>query len=121
MSSDDGQPSGPALEKAYQFMVWLVPVMDAFPQRQKYLLGDRIQTTALDTLEGLIEATYSRSRGGILATVNVRLSKLRFLFRLANDLHLIDRRRYEHAARSIDDIGRLVGGWMKVQRGQTTS
>ena len=121
MTQDDGHHTGPALEKTYQFLVWLVPVVDAFPQRQKYLLGHRIENTALDTLEGLIEATYSRNRGSILATVNVRLSKLRFLFRLATELRLIDRRRYEHAARSIDDIGRLVGGWMKVQRGQTAS
>ena len=99
-------------------MLWLVPVVDTFPQRQKYLLGDRIQTTALDMLEGLIEATYSRNRAPTLATVNVRLTKLRFLFRLATELKLVDRRRYEHAARSIDDIGRLVGGWMKAHHGQ---
>ncbi len=118
MTLDDAHQTGPALEKAYQFLVWLVPVIDGFPQRQKFLLGDRIQTTALDTLEALIEATYSRNRGSILATINIRLSKLRLLFRLANELRLIDRRRYEHAARSIDEIGRLVGGWMKAQRGQ---
>ena len=93
MSLDDGHQTGPALEKAYPFLVCLVPVIDGFPQRQKFLLGDRIQATALDTLDALIEATYSRNRGGILATVNIRLRKLRLLFRLANELRLIDRRR----------------------------
>jgi hypothetical protein len=26
---------------------------------------------------------------------------------------LLDRRRYEHAARTLDETGRLIGGWMK--------
>ena len=41
------------------------------------------------------------------------LEKLRFLFRLAHDLRHIDDRKYEHAARTIDDVGRMVGGWIK--------
>jgi hypothetical protein len=39
--------------------------------------------------------------------------------RLSHELRLIDTRRYEHAARGIDDIGRLVGGWVKAQRAHT--
>ena len=29
------------------------------------------------------------------------------------DLQILDLRRYEHAARHLDEIGRLVGGWLK--------
>jgi hypothetical protein len=94
--------------------------VEKFPQRQRFLLGDRIQTAGLDILEGLIEATYSRGgRLRLLEIVNVRLEKLRILFRIAMELRYLDLRRYEHAARSLDEIGRLVGGWMKAHRGQT--
>ena len=34
---------GPALETMYQFLLWLVPAVEKFPRRQKFLLGDRIQ------------------------------------------------------------------------------
>lgn len=37
-------------------------------------------------------------------------------FRLATDLKFLDLRRYEHAARAIDEIGRLVGGWQRLSR-----
>jgi hypothetical protein len=37
------------------------------------------------------------------------------------ELGYLDLRRYEHAARSLDEIGRLVGGWMKAHRGQAAS
>jgi hypothetical protein len=105
--------AGPALEKAYQFVLWLVPTVEKFPRAQKFLLGDRIQSAAFDVLVGLVEATYSRNRTPVLRRVNLKLETLRLLFRLATDLRLLDLRRYEHAARAIDEIGRLVGGWLK--------
>jgi len=60
MSSDHARETDPALEAMYQFITWLVPTVEKFPRSQKFLLGDRIQTSALDVLERLIEATYTR-------------------------------------------------------------
>jgi hypothetical protein len=112
----------------------LVPTVEKFPRARKFLLGDRIQSIALDILEELVEATrpaengfgrvdrndepngtatYTRNRVPALRAVNLKLEKLRLLFRLATDLQILDLRRYEHAARNIDEIGRLVGGWLK--------
>jgi len=113
---DHSRKSGVALEKTYQFLLWLIPAVEKFPKSQKFLLGDRMQTLALDVQESLIEATYSKSPAPHLLACNMRLEKLRFLFRLAMDLRYLDLNRYEFAARAIDEIGRLVGGWMKANR-----
>jgi hypothetical protein len=110
---DHARRTGPAVEAHFQFLMWLVSTVEKFPRSQKFVLGDRIQTTALDVLEALIEATYTRDRRGHLARANLGLEKLRFFFRLAVQLRVLDTRRYEHAARTIDDVGRLVGGWAK--------
>ena len=101
----------------HRFLLWLIPTVEKFPRSQKFLLGDRIQGIALDVLERLVEATYTRSREGLLAQANLGLEKLRFLFRIASELQCLDLRRYEHAARALDDVGRLVGGWIKAHRG----
>ena len=108
--------TGPALEAMYQFVRWLIPTVERFPRRQKFLLGDRIQSTALAGLERLVEATFTRSRSRLLDRVNVDLDKLRLLLRLAKELGYLDARRYEHAARRIDEVGRLVGGWRRAHR-----
>jgi len=113
---DRSRKSGVALEKTYQFLLWLIPAVEKFPRSQKFLLGDRMQTLALDVQESLIEATYSKSPTPHLLACNLRLEKLRFLFRLAMDLRYLDLARYEFAAKAIDEIGRLVGGWLKAQR-----
>jgi hypothetical protein len=57
---------GPALEAMNRFPRWLIPTVEKFPRTQKFLLGDRIQSAALDVLERLIEATYDRDRGAAL-------------------------------------------------------
>ncbi len=115
---DATRQTGPALEAMNRFIRWLIPTVEKFPRSQKFLLGDRIQTMALDVLERLIEASYTRERRAALHAANLGVEKLRYLFRIAHDLHYLDFKKYEHAARSLDEVGRLVGGWIKKDRGR---
>ena len=92
---DGARETGPALELHYRFILWLVPTLDRFPRAQRFLLGDRIQRTALEVLESLVEATYTRRRQPPLTRANPGIEKLRFLLRRAHDLRHLDRRRYE--------------------------
>ncbi|MFO1319020.1 MAG: diversity-generating retroelement protein Avd [Burkholderiales bacterium] len=112
----EGRAHGPALEKTYQFLLWLIPTVEKFPRGQRFLLGDRLQATALDVLEDLIEATYSAHAEGPLRRVNLALEKMRFLCRLSKDLKYLSLDRYEFASRGLDEVGRLVGGWLKATR-----
>ncbi len=111
--------NGPAMEAHFRFLLWLGPTAGNFPRDQKFILGDRMQNTALDVLEALIEATYTRERRTHLARANLGLEKLRYFFRIAVEMEYLDKRRYEHAARSIDETGRLIGGWAKADAAHT--
>ena len=115
-SRDGARETGPALELHYRFILWLVPTLDRFPRAQRFLLGDRIQGTALDVLEALVEATYTRRRTAHLARANLGVEKLRFLLRLAHDLRHLDSRRYEYAARCLAETGGRIGAWRKAHR-----
>lgn len=118
---DRSRQGGIAMEKMYQFILWLVPAVEKFPRSRKFLLGDRIQATAMEIQEALIAATYSRKPLPQLFDANLQLEKLRIQMRLAYDLRSVDMRRYEFAVRSIDEIGRMVGGWIKVQHAEKAS
>ena len=65
--TDAARRTGPAVEAMYRFVLWLVPTVEKFPRSQKFLLGDRMQSTALDVQERLIAATYRRERRAALA------------------------------------------------------
>ena len=73
-SSGHAGPDPRATRTTVSSCVW-------FPRSQKFLLGDRIQGLALDVLEALIEATYTRQRDRLLTRANLGIEKLRFLFR----------------------------------------
>lgn len=117
---DKSRQHGVALEKNYQFLLWLIPTVDKFPRSQKFTLGDRIQSSALDVQESLIAATYSEKSSSHLYAANLHLEKLRMLMRLSHDLEFLDLRRYEFSARAIEEIGRMVGGWIKANHAKKT-
>jgi len=104
------------IPKTYDMIVWIIPRLKQFPRDQRFLLGDRIQTAAVDVLCLLVEANYSRERARILRKANLELEKLRYLVRIASDLHYLSARRYQHLAGRIDEVGRMVGGWIKARR-----
>ena len=66
-----------AVPKFYDVIIWLLGRVERFPRSQKFTLGDRTVNLALDTLELLIEATYTQKRLPLLQKANVQLEKLR--------------------------------------------
>lgn len=64
------------------------------------------QSLAADVLERLIEATYAANPAPPLTACNLALEKMRHFVRLSHDLHYLDARRYEFAARALDETGR---------------
>ena len=82
--SNGARQTGPALEAMYHFTLWLIPTLEKFPRSQRFLLGDRIGTTALDVLDLILQATYARDRGSLLRHANLGLERLRVFARLAS-------------------------------------
>jgi hypothetical protein len=60
--TDNSKRTGAAIEAHYEFLACLVPTIEKFPRSHKFTIGDRIETIALDVLEALIKATYTRER-----------------------------------------------------------
>ncbi len=51
-----------------------------------------------------------------LKRADLLLVKLRFYLRLCHDLDLLSGGQYAHVASMVDEVGRLLGGWMKKVR-----
>ena len=107
-----------ALDKTVLYLTWLVPVLEGFPKSQRFLLGDRLQTQVMDLMDYLIEATYTKAPQPLLRRANLMLEKQRLLIRVAYNLKHLDVRRYEFAARKLDEIGQSVGAWLKASATQ---
>jgi len=101
------------LEKMYELILWLYPAVNKFPKSQRFVLGQRIENAALEFLEKIIMANQSRAKTVYLKKASVQLDVLRILIRLSKDMHFISIRQYEFAAQKINEIGKLLGGWIK--------
>ena len=105
----------PAVSKMYDLIKWLLPQIAKLPRAHKFTLGDRMTNLALDTLELLIQAVYTRNKRDLLRQANLNLEKMRYLMRLCYDLDLLVLKKYEYVSREINEVGKQVGGWLKQQ------
>lgn len=105
----------PVFVRWTEFVGWLLPTTEKFPKKVRFTFSNRIDNLALDVVEELVEARYSRNKGEILKRINLKLERLRVLLRICHDLQYLPHRSYEFAVRSLDDVGRMVGGWIKQQ------
>lgn len=103
----------PIFEKTYQIILWLYPTINRFPKSQRFVLGQQIESTALSILTGIIAANGERDKVPSLKRVSASLDTLRILIRLAKDLKFISVKQYVFAAERVNEIGKMLGGWMK--------
>lgn len=108
----------PIFTQWMQFLEWLLPTTEKFPKRVRFTFADRINNLALDIVEDLVEARYSRHKQSLLKRINLRLEKLRILLRLCHRLKYLSHEGYEHAMRGLNEVGRMLGGWIKQQEEQ---
>jgi hypothetical protein len=106
------------LSKTYDLILWLLNQIPKFPRSHRFVLGDRMENVALEMLELLIEAAYTRDKVALLKRTNLQLEKLRYLILISKDLKFLSIRQYEFVSKQIDEIGRMVGGWLRQQEGR---
>ncbi len=99
----------------YDLSLWLMKATNRYPKNWRITLGDRLDRVVLDMLVLGQQACMRHEKRALLQELSDDLESLRMLIRLSRDLGCLDLRRYEYAAKRMDEIGRQLGGWMKQQ------
>lgn len=105
----------PIFSRTYDLLLWLLPQTAKFPRPHRFGLAERVTRLALDFQESIIAAGLrgGQERVEQLKRADEQLAQLRLHIRLCKDLEMISLGQYEHAARMLVEIGRLLGGWQK--------
>ena len=101
------------LTKLHDLLLYLLPQLGRFPRDQKFLLADRIEVKLLEAQECCLRAYYGREKLAELLEANMCLELTRHLVRLAYDLRFFNAQRYGVVSEKINEIGRMIGGWLK--------
>jgi hypothetical protein len=84
-----------------------------FPKSEKFSLAAEIKTTMLGLLRRIVVCNKRYYKKTTMQEMDADLDLLRSQVRLAKDLGFLPFGKYEVWSRMIDEIGRMVGGWMK--------
>lgn len=102
------------LARCEDFAAWLFERTPQWPKRARLSLTQRIENAVLELLDELVLARYEREgRRQRLEAINLRLERLRHLFRLARRAQVCPSGVHETSVRSLDEIGRLLSGWRR--------
>ena len=107
----------PIFSKTYDLLRWLIPATCKFPRQHRFVLAAAVQQTTLRFQERIIEAARAPDPRPGLYQADTDLTKLRLYLRLCRDLELLSPGQYQHAARLVSEVSRLLGGWLKSTAG----
>lgn len=100
-------------QRMYDFILYLFPIVDRFPKHEKFALCVNIKNCCIEIARLIVRANKARNKRPLLFDVDVALEELRLLLRLSRDRRHLSNKSYEHSARQLTEVGRLLGGWLK--------
>jgi hypothetical protein len=105
----------PIFHKVYDLYKLLHSYHHRIPKSERYTLWKKCENTTLALLEALIETGHQRGdeRLHSLYGLSDKLDVLKVLIRLAKDTRTIDNSQYLAIQIVIQEIGRMIGGWIK--------
>ena len=104
------------LQKILDMMEYAYIALRQFPKSEKYALATDIKR-CMDLILGYaIEARKHYYKKTTLQNMDVEIAKLRVYIRLSYRLRFIDMAKYDNWSTMVDEIGRMLGGWLKTVR-----
>ena len=100
----------------HEVVLWLFEKVSTFPKKQRFILGQQIENSALTSLRLIIEANDSRSAVTVLGkldALNVELEVLRDLLRVAYEVNFLKGNSLGYIVAQIDEVGKMRGGWAR--------
>lgn len=117
--------------KFMEFAKLMTIYLNHFPKHEKYGLALEIRRAAYDVYSFIVEAQKRYHKKTTLTSLDVRHEQLRMLVRLAYTLGYFEfkdgkraekslvatgEHRYLALSRLVDELGRMIGGWIVADR-----
>jgi len=108
----------PIFTRTFDLLFWLLPVTNHFPRANRHDYTRRLLDAAFDLREALERANLGRGQVRLshLGAADEALGRLRLYLRLAVRWGWLSGGQYKHAAELMTEVGRLLGGWIKVTK-----
>ena len=105
----------PIFKKIYELYKNFYQTRGNVSKQDRYTIFLKCENTILEIIEGVLEASQlsKDNKLPILEKTSLKLNLLRVLIRLMKDVKSITLKNYASMEEQIDEIGRMLGGWIK--------
>ena len=105
----------PIFKKSYDLYKTLHEYRNSIPKKDKFTIFERCENAVLDIIENILLASSQNPKDKLptLNYINLKLNVLRVFIRLIKDVKAIDNKKYVHLQSIADEIGRMLGGWIR--------
>ncbi len=105
----------PIFQKIYKLYKDVYGLRKTVPKQDRYTLWQKCENLILEILENILLASQLSKieKMPVLIKSSSKLNLLRVFIRLCRETRVIDNKKYIFLQGNIDEIGRMLGGWIK--------
>lgn len=105
----------PIFNKSYELYKLFHSFRNNIPKQDRFTIWQRCENIVLDIVEHSFRASFvpKQEKLPILEQMSFKLNYLRIFMRLIKDTKAIDIKKYAQLEASINEIGKMLGGWIK--------
>ena len=101
------------IKKGSDFSKWLLQHTGKFPKSYRFSVAAKLENAILDFIELATVANMRADKIPLLRKADEALARLRLLFRLSYEMRFVNLKSYEFGSKQVNELGRLLGGWIK--------
>ena len=101
------------LQRVYDFTVFIYPMLENFKRSETHTSAAEIKRTCFNLMRLISHANSSEDKVKQLRVVDDELKVLRCQIRLVCELKFLAIPQYGACCKRIEEIGRMLGGWIK--------
>lgn len=105
----------PIFKKSYDVYKIFHGYHQLIPKKDRFTTFERSENVLLDIMSGIFRASGQSKKEKIptLEQVSVDLNLFRVFIRLMKDTKGLDNKKYTVVQGEVDEIGRMLGGWIR--------
>lgn len=105
----------PIFKRIYDLYKLFYGYRNVMSKQDRYTIWQRCDGIMLEVLESIMAASQmaKREKLPVLERASVKLNFLRVFIRLMHETKGIDMKKYVALQELIDEIGRMLGGWIR--------
>ena len=90
-------------------------MVSTFPKHQRYSLGEKLENTIFETIEYVVFGNVQQKnfKDAYILKANTKIELLKLYFRLSSEINVIDEKSYLKVEEKLQEIGKMLGGWLK--------